>query len=406
MDLHSGAPYWLLVDGLGLVVPPLGRDAECDVAVIGGGITGALVCDSLTRSGHRVVLLEKNEIGLGSTVASTALLQYDTDQPLYRLEALLGHDAACRVYRIGEQAVLKLLRLASELGCPGERLPSLYLCTAPSTEEAMRHESELRRKAGLECRWLTCEQLQRGWGIRAHGAILSPHAGAIDPYRACQAMLRRAIDGGAVVCDRTAVTVVEADGARWRLQTSRDHSVLARLVVHATGYESAGRLPHGLVTLHDTYVIASEPTQPPRGRWNDGAVAWEHADPYLYCRWERDRLLVGGEDEPFSDETTRESKLEAKARMLVARMAALAPDIALEPAFAWAGTFATTRDSLGYVGELPGSRGNAYALGFGGNGITFSALATDILTAWAGGQVHPDAALFAFDRPTAGADEP
>ena len=43
MDLRSGHPYWLLKNGLLASYPPLRRPETCDVAVLGGGVTGALV---------------------------------------------------------------------------------------------------------------------------------------------------------------------------------------------------------------------------------------------------------------------------------------------------------------------------------------------------------------------------
>jgi glycine/D-amino acid oxidase-like deaminating enzyme len=66
--------------------------------------------------------------------------------------------------------------------------------------------------------------------------------------------------------------------------------------------------------------------------------------------------------------------------------------------YAWAGTFATTNDSLPFIGKLPGYPGVWAALGYGGNGITFSVVAATILRdAWIG-QPHPDAKLFDFSR--------
>ena len=42
MDLTSAQPFWPLNDGLLGVYPPLKQDSDCEVASLGGGITGAL----------------------------------------------------------------------------------------------------------------------------------------------------------------------------------------------------------------------------------------------------------------------------------------------------------------------------------------------------------------------------
>ena len=58
MDLKSSHPFWLLQDGLLRTYPPLEVDVECDVAIIGAGVTGALVADELARAGFDVVVAD------------------------------------------------------------------------------------------------------------------------------------------------------------------------------------------------------------------------------------------------------------------------------------------------------------------------------------------------------------
>ena len=53
LRLHSGAPFWLLESGLEEIASPL--NAEADVAIIGAGVTGALVADALTAEGKSVL---------------------------------------------------------------------------------------------------------------------------------------------------------------------------------------------------------------------------------------------------------------------------------------------------------------------------------------------------------------
>jgi glycine/D-amino acid oxidase-like deaminating enzyme len=81
MDLRSGIPYWRTIDPQPFEVPPLTEDATCEVAVLGGGITGALVGHSLVQSGVDTILVDKRELVTGSTAASTGLLQYEHVRP-------------------------------------------------------------------------------------------------------------------------------------------------------------------------------------------------------------------------------------------------------------------------------------------------------------------------------------
>jgi glycine/D-amino acid oxidase-like deaminating enzyme len=71
----------------------------------------------------------------------------------------------------------------------------------------------------------------------------------------------------------------------------------------------------------------------------------------------------------------------------------------MEMAYAWAGTFAETRDSLPFIGPHPRSDSRVlYALAYGANGIPFSAVAAELLTATVTGRAHRHKELFRFDR--------
>jgi glycine/D-amino acid oxidase-like deaminating enzyme len=71
----------------------------------------------------------------------------------------------------------------------------------------------------------------------------------------------------------------------------------------------------------------------------------------------------------------------------------------MELAYAWGGTFGESKDSLPYIGAHP--RGDSrvlYALGYGANGIPFSAIAAEVLTAKVLGKRHRYQITFACDR--------
>jgi heterodisulfide reductase subunit A-like polyferredoxin len=66
MKLRSGKPFWTAKCQQGPRYLPPAQDVGCEIIVLGGGITGALVAHSLVKSGASVVLLDNREIGHGS----------------------------------------------------------------------------------------------------------------------------------------------------------------------------------------------------------------------------------------------------------------------------------------------------------------------------------------------------
>jgi len=98
MNLKAGYPFWLVKNGLPFTFPKLDHDVETDVVIMGAGISGALVRYYLVNAGIQCTTIDARTIGLGSTSASTALLQYELDDPLYKRTDMIGKGNAQRDY--------------------------------------------------------------------------------------------------------------------------------------------------------------------------------------------------------------------------------------------------------------------------------------------------------------------
>ena len=61
MDLKSGHPFWPIKNGLLGHYFPLKQDVNCEVAILGAGITGALVAYYLTREGIPTIIVDRRE---------------------------------------------------------------------------------------------------------------------------------------------------------------------------------------------------------------------------------------------------------------------------------------------------------------------------------------------------------
>ena len=123
----------------------------------------------------------------------------------------------------------------------------------------------------------------------------------------------------------------------------------------------------------------------------------EASDPYLYMRATIDgRAICGGEDEDFTDETLRDELMPAKSERIAQKLAALFPQLDTTPEFIWTGSFGTTSTGLPYIGAIPRHPRIFAAMGYGGNGITFSQIASEVVSAALQGLDDCDASLFAF----------
>ena len=401
MDLKSGYPYWAIKNGLMHAFPRLEADAQADVAIVGGGITAALVADELCRHGHSVIVLEQRDVAWGSTSASTALLQYEIDTHLVDLADKIGLPDAVLAYRSCMEAVHALGRLARPFPDAGfQRQDSLYLASRAAHVRAIRREFEARLHAGIEVEWQDRAALQSQFGLRAPAGLLTRPAATVDPYRLAYRLLMRVQKRGGQVCDRTRVLDIATSSRRVELRTEAGPVVRARRVVIAAGYASQAWLPKAVAKNRSSYAFISDPVDLDHLGFLSRTMVWESARPYLYLRSTTDgRLLVGGEDDGVDIPTRRDRRVKKKQAKLQKRLAGLFPELELTPAFAWAGTFAETADGLPYFGPHPAHGPRVlFALAYGGNGITYSLLGAGLLRARIESRTHPLAGLFSFGR--------
>jgi glycine/D-amino acid oxidase-like deaminating enzyme len=398
-DLHSGVPVWAHYAKPSLPTHELSSSMRTDVVVVGAGITGALVAEAATAMGLDTVVLDRRPPALGSTAASTALLQFEIDTPLVRLTEELGADRAARAWLRSFRAVADLGGLVQRLQIPCAFRPrrALYLAGNDLDATELAKECRQRRAIGLPSEFLSHAQLKAYASLDRDAALLSDGAADVDPTSLTVGLLRHAIANGCRLFTPIQLAEVAPLQHKVEMVTNGGIELEAKALVFATGYELADGIPTAGHRRTSTWAYATPP-QPERLRGN-GDLIWEASDPYLYIRTTGDgRVIVGGEDEDIDDETARDALLTAKIQALQGKTKALLPWLDVTADFAWAGTFGESDNGLPSIGPVPGMP-NCYAvLGYGGNGITFSVVAAQIIQAHLRGERDPDANLFDFAR--------
>jgi glycine/D-amino acid oxidase-like deaminating enzyme len=402
MDLHSGLPIWRAGAPRAPEFSAAAGELSCEVAVVGGGITGVLVSYYLQAEGVSTLLFDRRQPLEGSTSASTGLLQYEIDTHLAELTRRVGTQRAVHAYRRGLTAIDELEALAELIpgGCGFSRRKSLYFASAADDLlELLELQAEFasRREAGLPVEYSTAAQLAALTSIAAPAAILSSGDGQLDPYAFTRGILSRAVAGGLGCFGNSRLLSVEQSGGLLRLRFP-EAVVIARRIVYATGYEAHEHFPDLPANLNSTYALASAPLLS-RAGWPEGCLLWETARPYFYARQTDDgRALIGGGDTEFHTDHEMSGLLAEKAKELARRFGELFPDIPLRPEYVWGGVFAESKDGLAYIGAPPGRDNVYFALGYGGNGITFSAIAARLIADLYLRRPNPDAEVFSFER--------
>ena len=404
--LRVHTPLWLGRDARARAVrfPSLRRDLEVDIAVIGGGITGAALAWRFADAGLRVAVVEGWRIGKGSTAASTALLMQEPDTDLAELTRRYGRVRAHRIWQLCLEATQDLVATLKRLRieCDLVHRDSVYYATGAAEARRLKAEHRWRTHAGTDASWLEADVLRRVVGFDAEGAIRTRGNAQADPFKAGVGLMRAAAAAGARVYEQSPVRQIQPSARGVTLRTPRG-TIRADRVVIATGYATPYFKPlHARFKMFNTYVVATRPLTPAQRRRIGlrAVMLWDMGRPYHYARWTPDhRLILGGQDRPAVPERLRERAFDEGTRGVVEHFARLYPgleDVAID--CRWEGLFATTPDGLPYIGPHRHYPRQLFALGYGGNGMTVGFLASRLLLDWYRGDRSADHALFSFSR--------
>jgi glycine/D-amino acid oxidase-like deaminating enzyme/nitrite reductase/ring-hydroxylating ferredoxin subunit len=363
-------PYW----SASTVFPQfarLARDAEADVVVVGGGMTGLTAAYLLAKAGKRVIVLERGRCAERDTGHTSAHLTMVTDPRLSELVKRFGRTHAQAVWDAGLAAIARIEDIVREHDIDaGFQWVDGYLHAPPGSDdgsqtENLGREAALAGELGFDAEFLDSTPLMARPGVRF------ANQARLHPRRYLAGVARALVELGGRIHEHSEAVEFGDDPRRVK---AAGYEVTYDDVVIATHYPLAGLGGASLtplfqtkLALYSSYVIAGRVA---RGVVPD-ALWWDTADPYQYVRVEPQRdsdlVILGGEDH----KTGQERDTEARYRRLEERLRAIVPGVELT--HRWSGQIIETADGLPYIGS---SADHQYsATGYAGNGLTFGTLA-------------------------------
>lgn len=400
MRLRTFESFWLVKNGILYSYPSLQEDKTTEILVIGGGITGALISHALMEEGYKVMLIDKRDIAMGSSSATTSMLQYEIDTPLYKLSEMIGEEGASTCYKAGIESIYTLRNLIKKnnIKCGFKMQKSLYIAHNKKASRWLKKEFSIRNKYELGVLWLEGDEVEKTYGIVSHGAILSEVAASVDAYKLAHELIRSNVERGMQVYDQTDIEKIDTSGKKNFVTLRTGQTIEAEKIICCTGFESKDLIKEKLADLFYSYATVSEQgIQLNKNIQN--TLIWDTDNPYLYMRTTDDgRFLIGGEDSTFNFQFFQQKTKERKSIKLIKKLKTIIPDIEFTEDFSWAGTFGSTKDGLPYIGKSEEYKNTLFVLGFGGNGITFSVQGMEMISDFLKGKSHPLEKYYRFGR--------
>lgn len=400
MELRSPESFWLLKNGILYSYPSLQENVECDITVIGSGITGALISHTLHRAGYRTVVIDKRDVANGSTSATTSMLQYEIDVPMHKLADMIGEEGAVTCYREGITSieVLDLLLKKEKIDAGFERKKSLQVAHSEKSISDLEREYQYRKSHGFNVEWLTTKQIRERYHMETLPGILSDEGASIDAFRAAHELINRNHHSGMQVYDHTPIKEIQYEPDHVKIITDDGFQIHSKRVVFCTGFETLRMFRKKYADVISTFACVSEQSFGLYPQLKD-LLIWDTDDPYIYMLTTDDgRLLAGGEDIPFKYNRVTEKMKNRKIDRLIKKIEKLFPSLTFIEDYTWAGAFGVTKDGLPFIGEHPDFPNAIFVLGLGGNGITFSVQGMDLVLKILAGEDDPLLHYYRFDR--------
>ena len=401
MDLKSNEPFWLVKNGILESYPSLKNDENCDVLVIGGGITGSLIAHQMVKDGHKTILIDKREVANGSTSATTSMLQYEIDVPLFELTEMIGKKGAVESYKACSKSIDDLEKISDEIKSTAgfQRKKSLYFASKKKDVSWLTKEFDARKSAGFNVKWLEAEEIQEKFGFeKTYGGILSDQGASVDAFILAHELLAFNVKKGLQIFDKTEMKSVKDHPDFNEVSTTEGFKIKAKKIIYCIGYESKDLIKEDFVQLKSTFAVVSEREKSVPGKL-DKMLFWNTDEPYLYMRTTDDgRVLIGGGDEDFVNPQKRDKIIGEKEKEILRNLKKVLPEYQFYSDFTWAGNFGETKDGLPYIGEHKKFKNSYFVLGFGGNGITFSVTGMEMASAFMKKENHQLKEYFKFGR--------
>lgn len=345
---------------------------EVDICIIGAGITGITCGYELSKLGYTVSIIEKNEIGSGTTGRTTGKITSQHDSFYNYLEESFSIDTAKKYLEANEKAINKIENIIKNenIECDFERLNSYIYTTKKEEINLLEKEFKTLEKLKYKCEYITDLDLP----FKIAGGICFKNQAQFHPIKYINGLAKYVKEKGNKIYTHTIAKEIKKSDDKYIVKTDK-FSISASYIIIASHYPffKIKGLYSAKMYQSMSYLIAIETKkQLPSGMYISVS------NPNITIRRakynEKNVLLIGGGDNKTGKEVTYEKtygRLEKFAREYYPDAKILAK---------WNAQDCVTLDKLPYIGQASKLLPNVYvATGFKKWGMTLSSVAVDII---------------------------
>ncbi|THF62127.1 NAD(P)/FAD-dependent oxidoreductase [Pseudothauera rhizosphaerae] len=374
----------------------LNGDAQADLLVVGGGVTGLSLALHAARQGQRVRVAEAHCVGWGASGRNSGHVPAATRLEPAEILRVYGPHYGPRIVEASRAAPDLVFGLVDEYGMDARPVRSggLQAAHSPRALERLARRVDDLARLGHRVELLdaprTTAMIGSGPGVYC-GAVFDPRAGTIDPLAYTRGLARAAADAGAAIHERTRVRALERDGGGWLAACGGGRIRAERVVLCTNGYSDRLRadLWRSIVALRAyQFVSAPLPGELRRAILPGGQGLTDTRRLMSGVRLHPDgRLHFSGQGPLFGAE--REPGIAASLARIHALFPQLEGVVAVD--YWWSGWMAMNRESAWKLHEP--EPGLFAVLGCNGRGLGLGTVFGRELAAFLGGRPADELAM-------------
>ena len=225
---HSMQQSLWLKTALPFQLSEIHQDINCDICIIGGGLSGVYTAFLLSKAGFDVVLVEARYIGGGATGLSTGKLASQQGLIYSKLLKQLSIEEAKLYFKCQKQAIDQALKIASVPTIT--KVASTLYATTENGEEALKNEFDAYKLLDIPCKLSNDHELP----IQTKATLTIDNEAQINPVRFTQLLASEAQQYGAKIFEKTRVQTLHYQ--QQRLTTMNGTTIQYKKLVLCTHY--------------------------------------------------------------------------------------------------------------------------------------------------------------------------
>lgn len=391
---------------------PVQGDMDVDVVVIGSGYTGLSTAIHLAKNhGIQAHVLEANGVAYGCSTRNGGQAQISTGR-LKRSEwiARWGLDVAKGMHRETEEAfdLFNGLIADHEIACEPQEGGHYYIAHKQGVLPKLEAEAALLRDTfGYGARVISRDELheQAVRDMEAHGAMWEPNGTGIHAAKLAFGYLRVARELGAKVHVDSPVIHWETKGGVHHLRTPGGIVRAKRVAVATAGYAQRALHPKvkdRLMPIMSNSIVTRVLTEAELDKVQirtTSPLTDTRTLRHYYRRLPDNRLQIGSRAAITGRDAANPKHLASLRAGMERKFPALT---GIELDYSWWGWVDVSHDMMPRITGLPDLPGAYYAMGYGGNGVMYSAMAGRRMAQLVAGEAVPELPIFNSELPHEG----